>query len=442
MDAVGAFATASLAAKEIDTAPGRHAAHAGPKHDICPNCSTPVPGHYCPECGQHAHVARSVRHVLHEFAHGVLHLDGKFWRTLPMLFFKPGQLTRDYIEGKRARYVAPFAIFLFTVFAMYFTFAVFGAPGNPAENTPFMDGQTLAEMSPEERAEAGANFAAQVETLTADIAALREERDEAADPAVRARLDEQIRERRFSLRASERALEGIETGNFDWQGQLQDVIVEGTRGAADSEPGAPIVSIDLGSDGEASEQAPATTNATADAATDATTDTARAGDEAATENGEFTIFGDEPSNVPALREFEKRAERWTGDMDGFWYRVKQSAYKFSFLLLPLSLPFVWLLFFWRRDIRLYDHTVFILYSLSFVSLLTISLWIALALGAGDWGLFWVLLIFLPPLHMYKQLKYGYRLSRFGALVRTFVLSIQAIIVLALFFAIVVIIGAW
>ena len=51
--------------------------------------------------------------------HGVLHFEGKIWRTLPLLAWKPGELTRRYIDGERARFVSPIALFLFSVFLMF-----------------------------------------------------------------------------------------------------------------------------------------------------------------------------------------------------------------------------------------------------------------------------------------------------------------------------------
>ncbi|QCI78607.1 hypothetical protein E6W36_00025 [Hankyongella ginsenosidimutans] len=53
------------------------------------------------------------------------------------------------------------------------------------------------------------------------------------------------------------------------------------------------------------------------------------------------------------------------------YKLQNTAYKFSFLLVPISAPFIWLMFAWRRGFRLYDHVVFSLYSLSFMSILFI-----------------------------------------------------------------------
>ena len=121
------------------------------------------------------------------------------------------------------------------------------------------------------------------------------------------------------------------------------------------------------------------------------------------------------------------------------YKLKTNSYKFSWMLIPLSLPFVWLLFFWRRDIRLYDHAIFVTYSISFMMLLVIALAVASAFGAG--GVLWsVVLGVVPPIHMYKQLRGAYGLSRLGAYIRLFLLLNFALIVIAIFSVLLVMIG--
>ena len=42
----------------------------------------------------------------------LMHADGRLWRTLPALFFSPGKLGRDYLEGRIARHVPPLRLFL------------------------------------------------------------------------------------------------------------------------------------------------------------------------------------------------------------------------------------------------------------------------------------------------------------------------------------------
>ena len=59
---------------------------------------------------------------------GVLNFEGKFWRTLPMLAWCPGILTRRYIEGQRARFISPIALFLFSVFLLFATIQLIGGP--------------------------------------------------------------------------------------------------------------------------------------------------------------------------------------------------------------------------------------------------------------------------------------------------------------------------
>lgn len=122
------------------------------------------------------------------------------------------------------------------------------------------------------------------------------------------------------------------------------------------------------------------------------------------------------------------------------YKLKTNGYKFSWALIPLSVPFLWVLFFWRRDIKLYDHAVFVTYSISFMMLLVVLL--SLAASAGVSGAFWgTALVVVPPIHMYRQLREAYGLSRFGAWVRLFLLLIAISIVLSVFMVLLFVIGA-
>ena len=76
----------------------------------CLNCGAALGGDYCSACGQHAHVHRTLSAFFHDLIHGVFHFEGKTWRTLPMLAWRPGELTRRYIEGERASFVSPMAL--------------------------------------------------------------------------------------------------------------------------------------------------------------------------------------------------------------------------------------------------------------------------------------------------------------------------------------------
>lgn len=94
-------------------ADGKSAHEPPPPGTRCLNCDTELEGRYCHACGQeHADHHRSIWHLTWETIESMFHVDGRLWRTLPWLFFKPGQLSKEYFEGKRARHVPPFRTFL------------------------------------------------------------------------------------------------------------------------------------------------------------------------------------------------------------------------------------------------------------------------------------------------------------------------------------------
>lgn len=87
----------------------------------CKNCGTPLEGWYCHACGQNADTHhRSIVHLIWEAIEGMFHLDGRLANTLPLLFFKPGKLAKDYMEGRIARHVPPFRTFLVSLLLFIF----------------------------------------------------------------------------------------------------------------------------------------------------------------------------------------------------------------------------------------------------------------------------------------------------------------------------------
>jgi hypothetical protein len=86
-------------------------AHAHPAN--CLNCGTAVQANFCSHCGQDtATHMPSAMEFLHEFVGHYVALENKLLKTLSLLLFKPGRLTRDYLEGKRVRYVLPLRLYL------------------------------------------------------------------------------------------------------------------------------------------------------------------------------------------------------------------------------------------------------------------------------------------------------------------------------------------
>lgn len=124
----------------------RKAKHAPAPGTPCANCATPLQGPYCYACGQPADDHhRSLPHLAWEGIEGLTHLDGRLAQTLPALLFRPGKLARDHFEGRRARHVPPFRLFLVTLLVFMFVLeALFHGGVKEAET----HGQTVTLTQP------------------------------------------------------------------------------------------------------------------------------------------------------------------------------------------------------------------------------------------------------------------------------------------------------
>jgi len=91
----------------------------------CPNCGAHLTGQYCGQCGQRA-VGRfiSIWQLLRDAFGDLLELDSRLWRTMIPLLIRPGLLTKDYLEGRRARYMPPFRMYL-VLSVLFFVVAFF-----------------------------------------------------------------------------------------------------------------------------------------------------------------------------------------------------------------------------------------------------------------------------------------------------------------------------
>ena len=86
----------------------------------CLNCGSYVEDRYCTHCGQeNIEVKESVRHLISHFFFDLTHYDSKLFVTLKDLILKPGFLTREYLVGRRTRYLHPIRMYIFVSF-LYF----------------------------------------------------------------------------------------------------------------------------------------------------------------------------------------------------------------------------------------------------------------------------------------------------------------------------------
>ncbi len=88
--------------------------------DHCRNCGTAAPGKYCPACGQETRVALpTVRELMRDAAGHFVAFDGRLWRTVYNLLFRPGLLTTEYLRGRRKHYVRPARLFFVTAILLF-----------------------------------------------------------------------------------------------------------------------------------------------------------------------------------------------------------------------------------------------------------------------------------------------------------------------------------
>lgn len=342
-DAIGDAVTGGLLAGAVEPRAGAVGADGHTHEKNCLNCGTRLTGAYCSACGQKAHVHRSVRAFFQDFLVGLFNFEGKIWRTLPMLAWCPGIMTRRYIAGERARFISPVALYLFTVFAMFAVLNFNGALGG---------------HSKEKSAEGLKTEIAENQAMLATLQAERKA-DAAAGKAL-AEVDRKIAKRQKDIAGSQKLLN------------------------AKSD-----VDLDVDNNG-----------------------------------------------LPRwIRPFIENAK---DNPEVVSMKVQDAVSKFSWLLIPISIPFMWLLFPLRRRFNTYDHAVFVTYSLSFMMMLVVVGGLFVSVGMTTLA---SLLFLVPPFHMYRHLKQTYELGKFSAVMRTMALLTFAFIAASLFLAAAVAIGA-
>lgn len=307
----------------------------------CLNCGAALLGPHCHMCGQTRHLHRNLAGFFHDIAHGVFHFEGRIWRTLLLLAWHPGRLTRAYIAGRRAAYVSPIAAFLFATFLM---FAMIQIAGHGAD---LSNGRPIAEAIEEHEARL-----ADLEHPVAKASAAKSAEHIAQQRAIIAKL-QKLRDDGLRFAPSDFDLEMPQVSTH--LGWLDDMVARAI------------------------------------------------------------------ANPALLSE-----------------RVESKAHKYAWLLIPLSVPFVWLLFAFDRRRTLYDHSVFVTYSITFMMMLaTLAL---LARSAGLDGLV-PLALCMVPLHIYRQSREAYELSAMGALWRSAVLTGVAGLLFSMFCLGLLVLGA-
>ncbi|MFZ6726865.1 DUF3667 domain-containing protein [Undibacterium sp. MH2W] len=339
-------------------------------HGICANCETPLTGAYCHVCGQSAHIHRSLLHMVEELLHGIFHFETKAWKTIPALILTPGKLTRNYIAGQRTRYVSPLALFLFLIFLMFFVFSL---------------------TSDHSSTTASKDLVAEKADLNKDLKLAKEKL-------------QVLTQKRASLPEGDQALEDIND-------EINSTVIE-------------ITAIEMAgkANGDKTSLAKNKSNDQTVSAENKETD----------QEGQstFDLNIDDKNMSSSVPWIEKRLRHAAENPELTLYKMKSAASKFAFLLMPISLPFLWLMFALKRKYVMFDHAVFSLYSLCFMAILMMLITVLgkfnLTAIAG------LITVLVPPVHMFIQLRGTYDLTNMEALWRTVALLFIAMISLILY----------
>ncbi len=370
IESIGAAITAGLAGSAVEP---RHGGIGGDGSGRCLNCGTSLVGSHCHRCGQRVDIHRSFGAIGHDLVHAIFHFEGKLWNTLPMLAWRPGDLTRRYIHGERASFISPLALFLFAVFLTYAVLATVGSGGLSEE----------------------LNKAAAEQTRTAAIKdSMQDEVDRVDAELVKKDLPaakrQQLQSERETLQKSADYL-GVSRSRSK------------TERDAERAAGPPVL--------------------------EDPKDQVMTGADFISQNRVNT-------GVPFI---DHGLDKAFANPALILYKLQANAYKFAWALIPLSLPFMWLLYPFSRRFHTYDHFVFVTYSISFMLLLFVAVRLLNLTIFGEVVTF--LAMIYVPFHMYRQLRGAYRSSRIGSLVRTSLLLLFSLFSVIMFMLLLLALGA-
>lgn len=88
---------------------------------LCPSCEEPGTGYFCASCGEnlHARTDFSIRNMVRHLLSDWFHFDTRFFQTYKTLLFKPGELTKNHLAGRRVNFIKPLAMYM-GMSAIYF----------------------------------------------------------------------------------------------------------------------------------------------------------------------------------------------------------------------------------------------------------------------------------------------------------------------------------
>ncbi len=166
-------------AESSNQSPGLEPTGKNSELGICLNCSAVLRGDYCADCGQqNTTVIRFFPTILLEAFEGLFAFNSKTYRSLGFLLTRPAFLTKEFLAGRRVRYLAPMRLFIVFLLAFLFTISV-----QIFLNTLVIDmGQESGQLEAPDREQLETEFTAAIDELANELGVDNEERTDTLTP--------------------------------------------------------------------------------------------------------------------------------------------------------------------------------------------------------------------------------------------------------------------
>lgn len=386
----------------------------------CKNCDTPLEGWYCHACGQNADTHhRSILHLIWEAIEGMFHLDGRLANTLPLLFFKPGKLAKDYMEGRIVRHVPPFRTFLVALLLFIFA-AEHAIHGIRHEQELKEEKEAQALMTPQGR-KAKADEIRKEATV---------DRDERLKDAVTQRDETLKEEGADKAKIAAEYAEDVQKA----QDRYAKEIAQADALQNNPNAGAEALAKLHGRNANAAEQirgldfqSPETLQAGANKVAEAqiggqtfnvvVPDAKQQAEIKAEAAKGHAPSGKHGSNAEVLGGWKEGLAKAIANPDYFLLVMFGWAHRLAVLLLPIMGLSLALVYVNKRQYFIYDHLLVATNLLSFAFLTYAVLFV---LPHGLQPAFLAILSLWIPINLFQTLRGGYGSSIFGALIKTFI----------------------
>lgn len=420
---------AELEAAAADSAGGFARAKKKPfthKGEPCKNCGTPLEGWYCYSCGQNADTHhRSILHLIWETIEGMFHLDGRLANTLPLLFFKPGVLAKDLMEGRIARHAPPFRTFL--VALLLFIFAAEHAIHNIRHEIELKEEKEIAALATPAGRKAKADEMRKdaVETRDSRLSAAAEVRDEAlkeegANKAeIAADYDERVKKAQDRYAAKIAEADALEK-NPNAAAEAKAKIEKRGQDAAEQ-----IRGLDLQDVGAIDENSRKIGEANIGGQH---FNVVTPGGEAHKEVKADIDLGETSKGHGLANGFKEGLAKAIANPDYYILVMFGWAHRLAVLLLPIVGLSLALVYVNRRQFYIYDHLLVATNLLSFAFLTNA---IGMVLPASLIGPWFAILTFWTPINLFQTLRGGYGSTVVGAIFKTLVVWFMSVFAFAM-----------